>query len=445
MIKIKKGLDLPINGAPLQIVDGKKVVTKFAITGDDYIGMKPSMLVNVGDTVKIGQKLFSDKKTDGVFFTSPVAGEVIELNRGARRAFESIVIKENGDDEVNYSAYKDSSIDSYSRDELTALLTESGVWPAFRTRPFSKIADPKTNPHSIFITAMDTNPLAPSPGIFISQSNEEAFKVGLAAITKLTDGAAYLCKAIGDDIPTIDGVTVKEFSGKHPAGNVGTHIHFVDPVSANKFVWHINYQDVIALGSLIQTGKYFAERLISIAGPMAKNPRLVLTKQGACICELVDGEKNDGDVRAISGSVFAGRTSAGALCYLGRYHHQVSLLEEGTKREFLGWHSPGLNKFSVQNIYLSKLIPKMFNFNTSTNGSVRSIVPIGSYEKVMPLDIQPTFLLRSMMSRNTDMSQKLGILELDEEDLALCTFVDPCKNEFGPVLRDNLNIIEKDG
>ncbi len=206
------------------------------------------------------------------------------------------------------------------------------------------------------------------------------------------------------------------------------------------------YQDVIAIGKLVETGRLHTQRVVSIAGPAARNPRLVKTRVGACLTELVKEETHETDtIRTISGSVFGGRTASGNFCYLGRFHNQVSLLKEGTDREFLGWHSPGFNKFSIKNIYVSKLMPRKMAFDTNANGSLRSIVPIGSYEKVMPLDILPTFLLRSVMSGNTDMCVKLGALELDEEDLSLCTFVDPCKNDFAPRLRANLTTIEKEG
>jgi Na+-transporting NADH:ubiquinone oxidoreductase subunit A len=228
---------------------------------------------------------------------------------------------------------------------------------------------------------------------------------------------------------------------------VGTHIHFLDPVSASKQVWHIGYQDVIAIGQLFKTGLFSNRKIVSIAGPSSRNPRLVSTIKGASISELVAGESFDNSlVRNISGSVLSGRTAKGVLDYLGQFHNQITMLKEGNHREFLGWHSPGLNKFSLKNVFVSKLIPKkLFNFDTNMNGSHRSIVPIGSFESVMPLDILPTQLLRFMMANHTDYAVNLGALELDEEDLALCTFVDPCKNEYGSILRQNLNLIEKEG
>jgi len=443
MIKLRKGLDLPIMGEPQQVIENGLNVTSVALIADDLVGMKPSMMVNTGDKVKVGQALYADKKTAGVLYTAPASGEVIEINRGDRRAFQSIVIKIEGDEHESFSHYKSNDLAGYNEQDVRNLLIQSGMWPALRRRPFSKVAHPEEKPSSIFITATDTNPLTADPAVIIKE-NESAFALGMKTMEKLCE-KVFLCTAADSSIQSVSNIKKVEFSGPHPAGLVGTHIHFLDPVGEKKFVWHIGYQDVIAVGKLIETGKLYTQRIVAIAGSQAKNPRLVKTRLGACLCELTKEETKEGNTRVISGSVFGGRTSQGKLCYLGRFHNQVSLLPEGGDREFFGWHSPGFDKFSVKPIYVSALMPKKFSFDTDTNGSLRSIVPIGSYEKVMPLDILPTFLLRSLMSKNTDMSIKLGALELDEEDLALCTFVDPCKNNFGPRLRENLTLIEKEG
>ncbi len=448
MTKITKGLNLPITGSPVQKIFPANPVTKVALVADDFVGMKPTMLVQVGDSVKKGQPLFEDKKTAGVIFTSPVAGKVLELNRGDRRAFQSIVISNEGEEQVVFKNFKNKAIADYSMEEVRDLLVESGLWTSLRTRPFSKTPELSATPKAIFVNVMDTNPLAANPEIVI-EGHVEDFKNGVTAIAKLTAGKVFVVTSKNSkvDIAGIANAQKESFEGPHPAGLVGTHIHFLSPVSAKSSVWHLNYQDIIAIGKLFKTGELFNQRVIAIGGPAARNPRLVKTIIGASVDELVKGENYDNaTIRNVSGSVLGGRTSAGTKAYLGRFHLQVSMLKEGHYREFLGWHSPGLNKYSLKSIFLSKFIPgKLFNFDTNTNGSHRSIVPIGSFEAVMPMDILPTQLLRFMMSRNTDQAASLGALELDEEDLALCTFVDPCKNEYGPVLRDNLNIIEKEG
>jgi Na+-transporting NADH:ubiquinone oxidoreductase subunit A len=449
-IKIKKGLNVPIAGEPEQVITEGKASKKVALIGYDYVGMKPTMAVTVGDRVKLGQLLFTDKKMDGVKFTAPGAGTITAINRGPKRVFESIVIElDEKEDEITFDSFQENQLADLDVEKVKNNLIESGLWLCLRARPFGKTANPADTPHSIFVTAMDTNPLAPSVEKIID-TNEKDFQNGLKVIARLTAGKLFLCKTPGTKIPTIDldALSVEEFSGPHPAGNVGTHIHFLDPVHRGKTVWHINAQDVVAVGKLFTTGRISVERLISLAGPAVKQPRLIKTRIGASIEELVAGElKEDGaDIRVISGSVLSGRISAGQVTYLGRYHQQISALEEAGKRRFFGWLSPGLNFFSVKRILLSSLFRrKKFSFNTDINGGHRSIFPLGVYEDVMPMDFEITYLLRSLMVKDLEEAENLGCLELCEEDLALCSFVSPSKIEYGPVIRENLTIIEKEG
>ena len=443
---IKKGLDLPISGSPSQDIQPGPAVKKVAIIGDDYIGMRPTMLVQEGDTVKLGQPLFNDKKREGVIFTSPGAGKVVSITRGAKRKFESIEVELAGDDEITFTAHND--LGALDRETVEKQLVESGTWVAFRTRPFSRSPELGSEPSSIFVTAMDTNPLAADPELVIS-GHKDLFVAGLQVIRQLTTGKLHVChrndsRIPGDSIPSVE---MHEFTGPHPAGLAGTHIHNVDPVGPNKTVWQIGYQDVIAIGHLFTTGKIMTERVVALAGPVVSKPRLIRTRLGANLDELVAGEVEKPDnVRVISGSVLAGRKAEPNKHYLGRFHNQISVLEEGNKREFLGWQMPGADKYSLTKIYLgSWLTGKLFPMTSSTGGSKRAMVPMGTYEKVMPLDILPTQLLRSLIYGDTDESQLLGALELDEEDLALCTFVCPGKYNFGQILRDNLTIIEKEG
>lgn len=446
MIKIRKGLDLPITGNPKQSIEDGPKVRSVGVIGFDYHGMKPTMAVQVGDKVKVGQELFTDKKTPGVIYTAPAAGTVSAINRGAQRVFQSIVIDVEGDEAVEFQRYSSGELATAERTKVHQTLVQSGMWTAFRTRPYSRVPGPATSPNSIFVTAMDTNPLAVDAAVVIAEKSA-AFANGLTAIARLLDGKVYVCHAQGVEMPKGQGsnISYHAFGGVHPAGNAGTHIHYLDPVSPNKTVWTIGYQDVIAIGELFTTGRLSVERVVSLAGPMVKNPRLIRTRLGASIDELVAGELEQGDVRAISGSVFGGRHGGSAVRYLGRYHTQISVLQEGRERTFLHYLRPGLKSFSVLPIYISKLTGGRFDFNTSTNGSERAMVPVGAYERVMPLDILPTQLLRSLIVGDTETAQKLGCLELDEEDLALCTFVCPGKYEYGPILRKNLTRIEIEG
>ena len=446
MIKIRKGLDLPITGKPIQSIEDGPKIRSVALIGFDYHGMKPTMAVQEGDKVKLGQELFSDKKNPGVIYTSPASGTVAAIHRGAQRVFQSIVIDVEGDDAVEFDHYSASELGSLSRETVQKNLVASGMWTALRTRPFSKVPALGSVPKSIFVTAMDTNPLAADPAKVID-CDASSFEQGLVLLSKLTDGKVYVCHAEGANIPTgsNSAVSAQVFSGVHPAGNAGTHIHYLDPIVPNKIVWTIGYQDVIAIGKLFISGRLHVERVVALAGPQVSSPRLVRARIGASLDELTAGQLKSGESRVISGSVFGGRAGGAAVRYLGRYHTQVSVLAEGRERELFHYLRPGFDHFSVLPIFVSTFLNKQFSFTTSTNGSERAMVPVGAYEKVMPLDILPTHLLRSLIVGDTDTAQHLGCLELDEEDLALCTFVCPGKYEYGPILRETLTRIEIEG
>ena len=366
--KIKKGLSLPIAGKPDQRQVDRKSVTRVALLGDDYIDMKPAFAVAIGDDVQLGQTLFTDRKKSSIRFTSPGSGRVVEINRGAKRSFESIVIELDAEErEITFESFPETRLCGLNRKAVVKLLTESGLWTSLRARPYGKVADPDTEPHSIFVNAMDTNPLAPSFEKTL-EGREEEFKHGLSVISRLTDGKLYLCKEKGVSIPTtrMVQITVQEFYGPHPAGNAGTHIHFLDPVDKNKTVWHISADDLIAVGILFATGKLFMDRILSLAGPSVGNPRLIKTRLGASIEDIVSeeydfGGRNESDTRLISGSVFSGHTATGTKNYLGRYHRQITALPEGREKIMLSWARPGLDLYSVKNLFLSKIFPAKEN------------------------------------------------------------------------------------
>ncbi|CDT11662.1 Na(+)-translocating NADH-quinone reductase subunit A [Vibrio crassostreae] len=446
MITIKKGLDLPIAGTPSQVINDGKSITKVALLGEEYVGMRPTMHARVGDEVKKGQVLFADKKNPGVVFTSPASGKVIEVNRGAKRVLQSVVIEVAGNEQITFNSYEANQLTSLDRETVKAQLVESGAWTALRTRPFSKVPAVDSETQAIFVTAMDTNPLAAEPELIINEQSD-AFVAGLDLLSTLTNGKVYVCKK-GTSLPRSAQSNVEEhvFDGPHPAGLAGTHMHYLYPVNAQNVAWSINYQDVIAFGKLFLTGEIYSERVVSLAGPVVNNPRLVRTQIGASLEELTDSELMPGEVRLISGSVLSGVHASGPHAYLGRYHQQVSVLREGRDKELFGWAMPGKNKFSVTRSFLGHLFKgQLFNMTTTTNGSDRSMVPIGNYEKVMPLDMEPTLLLRDLCAGDVDSAQALGALELDEEDLALCTFVCPGKYEYGQLLRECLDTIVKEG
>lgn len=447
---IKRGLDLPITGEPVQEIDAGQPVKSVAVLGPDYIGMRPSMQVAEGDRVKVGQVLFSDKKTPGVVYTSPGSGIVARIQRGARRALQAVVVRLEGDAEEGFRAYARGELDRLTREQVRDNLVTSGLWTAIRTRPYSRVPALDAVPHSIFVAAMDSNPLAAHPDVIIGEYAGD-FTAGLSLLGRLTEGKVFVCKRPDTQVPTngVASVEAAEFSGPHPAGIVGTHIHFLDPVSADKTVWHVGYQDVIAIGKLFMTGRLWTERVVSLAGPLVERPRLLRTRLGANTDDLVQGEVPQTRSRIVSGSVLAGHHAAAWATFLGRYHLQVCVLTEGgdeSFREFLGWLGPGPDKFSMTHVFISTFFRgRKFSLDTLMNGSPRAMVPIGTYERVMPLDILPTQLLRALIVQDTDTAQALGCLELDEEDVALCSFVCPSKYDFGPLLRDNLATIEREG
>lgn len=410
--------------------------------------MRPTLAVAEGDRVRRGQLLFEDKKTPGVRYTAPGAGVVKAIHRGERRFVLSVEIElaEAGstDDDTLFEQHDPAQLDSLPREAVQAQLLASGEWTAMRTRPFGKVPVPGSSPAAIFVPLLDTQPLAGDPELIVAERLQD-FRHGLSLLTRLTDGPVWVCRRPGGPLPSFSGGAVREeqFEGPHPAGNPGTHIHFLEPVHAGKTVWVVGPQDVIAFGRLFTTGRLHTERIVALGGPQARSPRLLRTRVGAHLGDLTANALVPANNRVISGSVFNGRVAAGPTGFLGRLHSQVSVLLEGTERQLLGYLSPGRERHSALNIYLSHWLPGLrFAATTSTNGSERAMVSLGQYESVMPLDILATPLLRALVVGDTESAQALGALELVEEDLALCSYVCAGKYEYGPILRDNLERLE---
>jgi Na+-transporting NADH:ubiquinone oxidoreductase subunit A len=452
---IRKGLRLPVSGEPDQTVGAARMTQRVALLADDYVGLRPTMHVAEGDDVRRGGLLFEDKKRPGVRFTSPAAGTVEAVHRGERRSFRSIVIALGRDEQegrggasVGFSSFSGRHPSGLGGDDVRALLLESGLWPALRARPFGRLADPLTRPHSIFVTAIDTEPLAPRVEVVLDGAHGP-FENGLKALAQMTAGVVYVCTAPDARVPVPAGDRFRreEFAGVHPAGTPGVHIHRLDPVNRNRQVWHVGYQDVVAIGRLFETGELAVERVVALAGPALSRPRLVRTRLGAAVADVLAGESIDDAVRVVSGSLLAGRPASDAVTgFLGRYHRQICLIREGREREWLGWLRPGLRKFSASRAFLSTLWRgQRFPFTTSTHGSRRAIVPIGLYERVMPLDLLPTPLLRALVMHDVERAEELGCLELEEDDLALCSFVCPSKLDYGAALRRVLTTLEAEG
>ncbi|MES0873122.1 Na(+)-translocating NADH-quinone reductase subunit A [Sinimarinibacterium thermocellulolyticum] len=446
-IKLKKGLDLPIQGVPEQRIEDAPAVTTVGVVGADYVDLKPTMYVEVGDRVKLGQPLFEDKRRPGVLHTAPGAGEVVAINRGARRVLQSVVIRLDGNDEITFKSWSADQLGTIAVDEVREQLRVSGLWTALRTRPYSRVPKLDATPAAIFVPCIDTRPLAADPAVVL-RGQEDDFRNGLTVLSRLTD-ELYVCKAPGAAIPVpeLPQIRLAEFEGPHPAGLVGTHMHFLKPVGATRSNWYLGPQDVVAIGRLFTTGRIDPTRIVALGGPQVIRPRLLRTRLGACLSELITAEIKPGEARPLSGSVFGGREARGWGNYLGRYNAQITVLAEGRERRFLGWINPAGDRHSVLNVFFSAFSRgrRRMAMNTSTNGSPRAMVPIGNYEKVMPLDILATPLLRALLVRDTDAAQALGALELDEEDLALCSYVCVGKHDYGPILRANLEQIEAEG
>ena len=440
---IRKGLDIPVRGEPEQVITDGPEVSTVALLGVDYCGLRPALLVEEGDRVKLGQPVFQDRKRPEIRFVASLSGTVTQINWGPRRALHSVVIEREDQGEVEFAAHPPNRLARLRRNDVVEILLASALWSSFRTRPYSRMPDPRSEPHSVFVTAMDTNPLSASPQLIIGEYSED-FSNGLTVISRLTRGPVFLCKEPGGQTPAGDPerIVVAEFGGPHPAGLAGTHIHFLDPVSAQKTVWHLNYQDVIGIGKLFTTGRLWGERIIALGGPLIHRPRLIRTRLGANLSELLRGEMLDDKCRVISGSILSGRSASGALSYLGRYHNQISVIAEA--RTDPGDRARGHMRYSASDLPIRRLFSKRkFALTTAMHGRPTAFIPATAYDRVTPLDILPTPLLRALIVGDTEMAEALGCLELDEEDLALCAFVCPGKWDYGPLLRSNLDGIAK--
>ncbi|WP_419740732.1 Na(+)-translocating NADH-quinone reductase subunit A [Ruegeria sp.] len=443
--KLKKGLELPIEGAPDQTIQPGPEFSQVAALGGDYLGLKPRMLVQEGDEVQRGTPLFCHKDVPEAMMVAPMTGKVIQINRGARRVLQSVVIEisDPNDAGVDFSGVGNGDTAEGVAEKLCA----AGLWTAFRTRPYSKMPAPDTKPAAIFETAMDSEPLAADAAVIIADAGD-AFAAGLAAVAKLSDGKTYLCHKDGDAVPGADvaGVEAAAFAGPHPAGLAGTHIHFLEPLAGDKQVWTIGYQDVIAIGRLLQSGHLDPNVVIALSGPGARQPRLIRTAMGASTDELTKDEINlDGTPRIISGSVLSGTQAEGPTAYLSRFARQITIIREDHDQIPMGWIRPMPSKYSVQPVLGSALSNKLYNLTSNLNGGRRAMVPTGVFERLMPQDYLPTQLLRALLVMDTDTAQALGALELDEEDLGLVGFACPAKYEYGLALRDCLAKIEKEG
>jgi Na+-transporting NADH:ubiquinone oxidoreductase subunit A len=445
-IKIKRGLNLKLIGEAVKTVENLPIADLFAIKPNDFTGLIPKLLVKVGETVLAGTPLFYNKNNEAIKVCSPVSGEVVEILRGAKRVI--LEIKILADRKIEYAAFLMSNPNDLKREEVVEKLLKAGAWPFIRQRPYGIIANPSESPKSIFISAFDSNPMAPDND-FILSGEENNFQTGLDALKKLTEGKIHL-NVRSDSSPSsifsnAKSVQINKISGPHPAGNISVQIHHIDPINKGEAVWYINPQDVLIIGKLFNEGLFDASRTIALTGSQINTPKYYKTIVGSCIKNiLTQGGLKKGEHRIISGSVLSGN-KVPVNGFLGFYDSQITVIPEGHEFEFMGWLVPGLNKFSMSRTFFSWMTPnKIYDLDTNLHGEERPFVMTGQYEKVFPMDIYPVQLLKSILIEDIDMMEKLGIYEVAEEDFALCELVCTSKIKSQEIIRQGLEIVRKE-
>ncbi len=475
MIRIKKGLDLPIEGAAECRVSDACGVTSFAVKPTDFVGLVPRLLVAEGDRVAAGDALFCDKNDERIRFAAPVDGEVKAVVRGEKRKLLAVVVRADA-----ATSQKDAGKSPAGRADIAELkqrMQAEGLWPLLRQRPFGTVANPDNAPKAIVVSCFDSAPLGPDYD-FVMKGREQAFCAGLETLARLTDGTLYvtfrpgqrLAQTVAQHVGSgLKNVKIEFFDGPHPAGNVGTQIARLCPINKGETVWTVNVQDVAVLGHWVSTGEYKPVRVVAVAGPSARNPHYYRTMAGACVESLVEaqrlnpaypslstGEGNCGTVRVVSGNVLSG-TQIAPDGFVGAYDSLLTLMPEGNYYDFMGWLMPGLRKHSFSRTFLSGFVPQCMErvfsrmpeclkpkFDTNLHGGVRPLVFTGSFERVFPFDIYPLQLLKACIVGDIELMEKLGIYEVEPEDFALCEYVDPSKTDIQPIIREALEKLRKE-
>ncbi len=447
IITLRKGLDIKLQGEAQESLADAPLAAEYAVSPLDFEGVTPKLLVRAGDAVKAGTPLFFNKNDERVLFTSPVSGTVAAVNRGEKRKVLSVTV--TPDAAQSCEEFPRTDVRAAARDEIVALLLRSGLWPMIVQRPYGIIADPSATPKAIFVSAFDSAPLAPDYN-FVLRAEQKNLQTGLDVLRKLTPGKVHLsvrAEAEGQ-MAVLSGAEIHAFRGKHPVGNVGVQIHHIDPINRGDVVWTVNIQDLAIIGRLFNEGRVDMTRIIAVTGSEVGKPRYVRTKAGARVDSILGGNlkpQREGDrVRIISGNVLTG-TKTSMEGFLGYYANQLTVIPEGDKYELLGWAMPRLRKFSVSRAYFSWLFPKRaYKLDTNMNGGERPFVVTGLYEKYLPMDIYPMYLLKACLAGDIEKMENLGIYEVVEEDFALCEFVDPSKIEIQQIIRDGINLMIKE-
>jgi len=442
----KKGRNIKLKGEARKEIVSISLPKKVAIQPPDFKGLKPRLAAKLDDIVKVGTPILTDKIVDGLKIVSPVSGKVVAVNRGAKRVLLEVVIESDGKQEAEvFQKYTENDIAKISKEDATKLLLDGGLWAVIRQRPFSQIANPAHTPKSIFVHAMNTEPLALDVDTVIN-GQEKNFQIGLDILTKLTKGSVHVCassEAKSKALTASKNVQSHTFSGPHPAGNVGTHIHYIDPINKGDVVWFVEAQDVLRIASLFLNGTYPVERMIAITGEGAKNRVYARTVVGAPLSSLLQGS-DLGTMRCISGSVLTGR-NVGANGFVGFYDSQITIIPEGGQRRLLGWLVPGFNSYTFSHTYASAFLPEReASLDTDENGGHRAMILNHLYDSYTTLDVATYFLLKAIIAGDIDESERLGILECDDEDFALATFACPSKTDVGAIIREGLDAIQRE-
>ncbi len=447
IITLRKGLDIKLQGEAQESLSDAPQAAEYAVSPLDFEGVTPKLLVKAGDAVKAGTPLFFSKSDERVLFTSPVSGTVAAINRGEKRKVLSVTV--TPDSRPGYEEFPRLDVRSASRDEIVGLLLRSGLWPLIVQRPYGILADPSVAPKAIFVSAFDSAPLAPDYN-FVLRAEQKNLQTGIEVLRKLSAGKVHLSVRAQSEgqIAVLSGAEVHTFRGKHPVGNVGVQIHHIDPINRGDVVWTVNIQDLAIIGRLFNEGRVNMSRIVAVTGSEVVNPHYVRTIAGARVDSILGGnvrpQKEGDSVRIIAGNVLTGRKTP-MEGFLGYYANQLTVIPEGDKYELLGWAMPRLKKFSVSRAYFSWLCPeKAYRLDTNMNGGERPFVVTGLYEKYLPMDIYPMYLLKACLAGDVEKMENLGIYEVVEEDFALCEVVDPSKIGIQQIIRDGINLMIKE-
>lgn len=448
VIKLKKGLDISLVGEALSELNELPLQREYALVPDNFRGVVPKMLVKEGEEVKAGTPLFFDKYHPEVLFCSPVSGTLAGVVRGAKRKILKVVVQ--AAQEQRYETFDLPVLEQANKEVVSAALLKAGFWPMVLQRPYGIIADALTTPKAIFVSGFDSAPLAPDMDYLLA-GRQDDLQMGFRVLAKLTDGKVHLGLRSGREgvLDKIEGVEKHYFSGPHPAGNVGVQIHHIDPINKGELVWTVGVQEVAMIGRFFRTGRPDYSKVIALTGSEVAHPQYLRVISGASIGGIIPAEKlrprDDGaKLRYISGNVLTG-AGVEPDGFLGYYSNQVTVIPEGDRYEFLGWGMPRLGKFSVSHSYFSWLMPrKKYVLDANMNGGERAFVVTGLYDKYLPMDIYPLYLIKAILAGDIDKMENLGIYEVIEEDLALCEFVDPSKNEIQTIVRKGIDLMIKE-